>query len=96
MDELQDWIKKTNPVITRIQPAPGTDDHNYGQLVKLLREKNYVGPPMSPRQVVLLPFWIVCRCRVGDRRPWPVDDEPSHRAVAGFPARCSISDHWDA
>jgi hypothetical protein len=43
MDELQDWIKKTNPVITRIQPAPGIDDHSYGQLVKLLREKNYVG-----------------------------------------------------
>ena len=43
MEELQDWIKKTNPVITRIQPAPGTDDHTYAQLVKLLREKNYVG-----------------------------------------------------
>jgi len=43
MDELQDWIKKTDPVLTRIQPAPGTDDHSYGQLVKLLREKNYVG-----------------------------------------------------
>jgi hypothetical protein len=43
MEELQDWITKTNPVITRVQPAPGTDDHNHGQLFRLLKEKNYVG-----------------------------------------------------
>ena len=43
MGEFQEWIKKTKPVIMRILPAPGTDEHNYGQLVKLLRDKGYVG-----------------------------------------------------
>ena len=43
LEELQDWITKTDPVITRVQPAPGVDDHNHGQLFRLLKEKNYVG-----------------------------------------------------
>jgi len=64
MQELQDWTRKNNPVIMQIRPAPGTDDHNYGQLVKLLREKGYVGrlicPPSCP-----LTFLTVCHCGVG-------------------------------
>ena len=40
----------------QIRPAPGTDDHNYGQLVKLLREKGYVGR-LYARQVVHSPSW---------------------------------------
>jgi hypothetical protein len=55
MGEFQEWIKKTKPVIMRIQPAPGTDDHHYGQLVKLLRDKGYVGRWCS-RQAVLSHF----------------------------------------
>ena len=43
MEELQGWINKTNPVVTRIQPAPGTNDRNYELLVTLLKGKNYVG-----------------------------------------------------
>ncbi|KAI9510732.1 hypothetical protein F5148DRAFT_1332188 [Russula earlei] len=41
MDEFQEWIRKTNPAIMQIHPAPGTDEHHYGQLVKLLRDKSY-------------------------------------------------------
>jgi hypothetical protein len=43
IQELQDWIRENDPVIMQIKPAPGMDDHNYGQLAKLLREKGYVG-----------------------------------------------------
>jgi hypothetical protein len=32
----------------QIQAAPGTDEHNYGQLIKLLREKGYVRYPVFP------------------------------------------------
>jgi hypothetical protein len=54
MQELQEWTRKNNPVMMQIRPAPGTDDHNYGQLVKLLREKGYVGR-LYARQVVHSP-----------------------------------------
>ncbi|KAI9450141.1 hypothetical protein BJY52DRAFT_1304125 [Lactarius psammicola] len=47
MNELQEWMKKTQPVLMRVQAAPGTDDHNFGQLVKLLRERSYVGRPSA-------------------------------------------------
>ncbi|KAI9454567.1 hypothetical protein BJY52DRAFT_720687 [Lactarius psammicola] len=40
MNELQEWMKKTQPVLMRVQAAPGTDDHNFRQLIKLLRERN--------------------------------------------------------
>lgn len=42
MDELHDWMRKHNPVVMHIQPTPGTDEHGYGQLVKLLRDKGCV------------------------------------------------------
>lgn len=51
MDEFHDWIKKTGPVVMQIQAAPGTDEHNYEQLVKLLREKSFVGHRCSRRAV---------------------------------------------
>ena len=41
---LQDWMKRTQPVLMRVQPASGTDDHSFRQLVKSLREKNLVSP----------------------------------------------------
>ena len=44
MNDLQDWIKRTHPVLMRIQPAPGTDDHGFGQLTKLLRDRSVVSP----------------------------------------------------
>ncbi|KAH9959667.1 hypothetical protein BC827DRAFT_1384663 [Russula dissimulans] len=40
-EDFQEWLKKTNPVIMYIKPVPGTDEHNYVQLVKLLRDKSY-------------------------------------------------------
>ena len=40
--ELRDWIKTTSPMVVQIRPALGTNDHNYKQLVNLLKEKNYV------------------------------------------------------
>jgi hypothetical protein len=42
MDELHDWIDKNKPVVMHIRPTPGTDEHSYGQLVKLLRDKGCV------------------------------------------------------
>lgn len=42
VDELEDWIKRTNPVMMQLRPLSGTDEHNYGQLVRLLKEKGYV------------------------------------------------------
>jgi hypothetical protein len=42
MNELQDWMKRTQPVLMRVQAAPGTDDHSFVQLVKLLRDRSYV------------------------------------------------------
>ncbi len=42
MGELQEWVKKTKPVLMRVQAAPQTDDHSFGQLVKLLRDRSYV------------------------------------------------------
>ncbi|KAH9160781.1 hypothetical protein EDB89DRAFT_845017 [Lactarius sanguifluus] len=41
MNEFQEWIKKTQPVLMKVQAAPGADGHNFGQLVKLLRERSY-------------------------------------------------------
>ncbi len=32
-------MRKNQPVVMHIQPTPGADEHGYGQLVKLLREK---------------------------------------------------------
>jgi hypothetical protein len=48
LNEFHEWIKKTDPAIMQIQAAPGTDEHNYGQLIKLLREKGYVRYPVFP------------------------------------------------
>ena len=42
MDELHEWMRKHNPVVMHIQPTAGTDEHGYGQLVKLLRDKGCV------------------------------------------------------
>ncbi len=42
MDELHEWMRKNNPVVMQIHPTPGTDEHGYGQLVKLLRDKGCV------------------------------------------------------
>ena len=42
MDEFQDWIRRTNPVVMQIRPASMTDDPSYGQLVQLLRTKGSV------------------------------------------------------
>jgi len=39
MEELYDWIRKNSPAVMQIQATPGTDEHSYGQLVKLLRDK---------------------------------------------------------
>ena len=51
LDDLRNWIKKTNPMVVQIRPALGTNDYNYKQLVKLLREKGYVScrpcPPVK-------------------------------------------------
>jgi hypothetical protein len=51
MDELHEWMRKHDPVVMQIQPTPGTDEHGYGQLVKLLRDKSCVShgiPSKSP------------------------------------------------
>src|SRR6266852_5216679 len=42
MEELQDWMRRHDPVVMHVQPTPGTDEHGYGQLVKLLRDKSCV------------------------------------------------------
>ena len=42
MEELYDWIRKNSPAVMQIQATPGTDEHSYGQLVKLLRDKGCV------------------------------------------------------
>ena len=48
--ELHEWMRKHNPVVMHIQPTPGADEHGYGQLVKLLRDKGCVshGVPSKP------------------------------------------------
>ncbi|KAN0120893.1 hypothetical protein V8E52_004162 [Russula decolorans] len=38
-DELHEWMRHS-PVVMQIQPTPGTDEHGYGQLVKLLGYKS--------------------------------------------------------
>jgi len=51
-EEFQEWVKKTNPVVMHIKPILGTDEHNYGQLVKLLRDKSYVGRRRSWKDIL--------------------------------------------
>ena len=41
--EFRDWVEKFNPVMMQIRPAPGANDQNYEQLVRLLGEKGHVG-----------------------------------------------------
>jgi hypothetical protein len=50
LDELHEWMRKHGPVVMHVQPTPGTDEHGYGQLVKLLRDKTCVshGVPSKP------------------------------------------------
>jgi hypothetical protein len=48
MNELQEWMKRTQPVLMRVQAAPGTDEHGYGQLNKLLRERGFVSRRRFP------------------------------------------------
>ena len=93
MNELQDWMKRTQPVLMGVQPASGTDDHNFGQLVKSLRERNLVGPcrrcfpPGHPHAR----FEAVCLNGMGDPGHGPNHDEPSHCGIFGGPARCCVS-----
>ena len=42
LEELHDWMRKHSPVVMQVQSTPGTDEHGYGQLVKLLRDKSCV------------------------------------------------------
>ena len=95
MNELQEWMKRTQPVLMRVQPAPGTDDHGFGQLVKLLRERSFVSL-LRFHSAILSRFEAVCSYGMGDSRHGSDHDEPSHRAILARPARCSVSDLWDA
>ena len=62
LDDLRDWIKTTSPMVVQIRPALGTNDHNYEQLVQLLKKKNYVScrrcPPVKTSSYLLdsMPF----------------------------------------
>ena len=52
VDEFEDWIKWTNPAMMQLRPLSGTDEHEYAQLVKLLKEKDYVSRRCSRRAVL--------------------------------------------
>lgn len=52
MDELHDWMRRHEPVVMHVQATPGTDEHGYGQLVKLLRDKSCVRHGASSKAVV--------------------------------------------
>ena len=64
VDEFEDWIKWINPAMMQLRPLSGTDAHEYAQLVKLLKEKDYVSRRCSHRAVLLF-FLTVCRFGVG-------------------------------
>jgi hypothetical protein len=94
MDEFHEWMRKNEPVVMQIQPTPGTDEHGYGQLVKLLREKACVSHsvPAKSRPLTLL---TVCCCELGDSRKGPAIAEPPYRAILAGPPWCSIPDQWN-
>ena len=100
MNELQEWMKRTQPVLMRVQAAPGTDDHNFGQLVKLLRERSYVsrGHVVGVSHIPPLTLFMrsVRSYGMGDPRHGPHHDEPSHRAIFAGPARCCVPRLWYA
>jgi hypothetical protein len=95
MNELQEWLKRTQPVLMRVQPTPGTDDHGFGQLVKLLRERSFVSRS-SFDPGILSRFETVRNYGMGDPGHRTDHDEPAHRAILGRPARCCVSCQWHA
>lgn len=86
--DVQEWIQKNHAPVSRINCAPGTDNRDFNDLVKSLRNCGGV----SLREVstnLLSHALIVCDCVVGSRRQLSGTASP-HAAWHGS-ARCSLS-----
>lgn len=85
---VQEWIQKNHAPVSRINCAPGTDNRDFNDLVKSLRNCGGV----SFREVstnLLSHALIVCDCMVGSRRQLSGTAAP--RATWHASALCSVS-----
>jgi hypothetical protein len=86
--DVQEWIQKNHAPVSRINCAPGTDNRNFNDLVKSLRNCGGVSlREVSTNQ--LSHALIVCDCVVGSRRQLSGTASPC--AAWHGSARCSLS-----